>query len=856
MKKDNFYKILELLYSHNQIIDAENGQSLEIVNALHVYQLVEEVIPKLLKGYDLEKGWVVSDTNKVQVKRLITALKKVKTFPRPHVKDINRKTFSELGQFLEFLESFQYKGTIKRTYSDIILVDKSSGIWTLNQENHAEIFLKTYLDYRYKKQSEQSPTDQEQDAITQLWSAYQDDALQLKVLDIKADISSQLAKAGMLSIMATKIVIRKNDQRSSQFDEMIADKANLLNVLGSDQNIIRIFYKPFMETKETLAYYAVFFIQSVFYLDETFFIGKITNVLKECVTQNFKLSVKIHVQNLNPVLSKNLIPKPQKRDFLLVDGVEESWEFVEQTLLEFLYQLERLGKFRARTEPLEYATELAFYAVRNKLRAIELKAGTFLIEPELTYFHANQIQEYIPHLLFFSTGQRSKHIWDIMHLSDHAREYIARIAVIYQENFAVWKIQKYLELAMFIEIFMMTLKESAPNAFYSFASSVRETLNRGVENRISRQLLQFAVIFRNQYQLNLLQQKLETRIISRTLKYFFHIYAEQLRSQVSSTVVLESILAANLNERDIQKSLDELLVQYRFNQPLFFKPEARQKPAKTLGEKKRIRLYAQIVEPSSIQSIISPIHLPKNSAESRLLATRLSVQQQENQPIQTLGQNDNVPYKLIHIQRHINRLGRVEKILKQAMKTDVVIIRCLFYCDVNKAMDYAYFSKIFSTMLQDNKKRKPISDMAAYLGYWEGRKRTSQNQITNYAANVVLMFKSQTLLEYPDLFAELERNWCSACQKVERDCDLRIAIQGRVEKLQIAQTLPELQCHQLLVETTQKTLARNIVNYLASYMVYQDLLDDEIYQHLPKWLIKKTGTTDKPKAKKSAMKKL
>ena len=564
-----------MLYGHNQIIDAENGQSLEIVNALHVYQLVEEVIPKLLKGYDLEKECVVSDTNKVQVKPLITALKKVKTFPRPHVKDINRKTFSELGQFLEFVESIQYKQTIKRKYSDIVLVDESSGIWTLNQENHAEIFLKTYLDYRYKKQSAQSPTDQEQDAITQLWSAYQDDALQLKVLDIKADISSQLAKAGMLSIMATKIVIRKNDQRSSQFDEMIADKANLLNVLGGDQNIVRIFYKPFIETRETLAYYAVFFIQSVFYLDETFVIGKITKVLKEYVTQTFKLSVNIHVQNLNPVFSKNLIPKPQKRDFLLVDGVEESWEFVEQTLLEFLYQLERLGKFRARTEPLEYATELTFYAVRNKLRTIELKAGTLLIEPELTYFHANQIQEHIPHLLFFSTGQRSKHIWDMMHLSDHAREYIARIAVIYQENFSVWKMQKYLELAMFIEIFMMTLKESAPNAFYFFASSVRETLDRGIENRISRQLLQFAVIFRNQYQLNLLQQKLETRIISRTLKYFFHIYAEQLRSQVSSTVVLESILAANLHERDIQKSLDELLVQYRLNQPLFFNFDAR-----------------------------------------------------------------------------------------------------------------------------------------------------------------------------------------------------------------------------------------------------------------------------------------
>ncbi|MDH0032980.1 MULTISPECIES: hypothetical protein [unclassified Acinetobacter] len=854
MKKDNFYKILELLYESIKIIDAENGQSLELVNALHVYRLVEEVIPKLLKGYDLEQGWVVSDTNKVQVNRLITALKKVQTFPRPHWKDINRKTFSELGQFLEFVESIQYKRTIKRKYSDIVLVDESSRGWTLNKEDHAEMFVKAYLDYRYKKQREQSPSDQEQDAITQLWSAYQDDALELKALDIKADVSSQLKKAGMLAIVAAKIVIRKNDQRSSQFDEMIADKANLLNVLGGDQNIIRIFYKPFLETKETLAYYAVFFIQSVFYLDENSFIKRISTRLGEYIAQTFELSVNIHIQNLNPVLGKNLMPEPQKRDFLLVDGIEESWEFVEQTLLEFSYQLEKFGRFRV--DSLNQVMEPYVSVVINKVRAIELKAGTFLIEPELTYFHANQIQEHIPHLLFFSTGQRSKYIWDMMHLSNHAREYIARIAVIYQENFAVWKMQKYLELAMFIEIFMMTMKESAPNAFYSFASSVRETLNRGIENRISRQLLQFAVIFRNQYQLNLLQQKLETRIISRTLKYFFHIYAEQLRSQGSSTVVLESILAANLNERDIQKSLDELLVQYRFNQPLFFKPEVRQKPAKILGEKKRIRLYAQIVEPSSIQSIISPIHLPKNSAASRLLATRLSVQQQKNQPIQTLGQNDNVPYKLIHIQRHITRLGRVEKILKQAMKTDVVIIRCLFYCDVNKAMDYAYFSKIFSTMLQDNKKRKPISDMAAYLGYWEGRKRTSQNQITDYAANVVLMFKSQALLEYPDLFAQLERNWRSACQKVERDCDPEIRIQGRVDKLQIAQTLPELQCHQLLVETTQKTLAKNIVNYLASYMVYQDLLDDEIYQQLPKWLIKKTTTTNKPKAKKSVMKKL
>ena len=830
-----------LLYTDLQAIDANGERSLDFVNALCVYQVLEEIIPKLLKTYNLQKGLVVSGINEVQVTRLIIPLKKVKTFPRPYLKDINRKVFSELGQFLEFVESIQQKRTIKRKYSDIILVDESSGYWTLNEEDHAEMFLKAYLAYRYKKQNEQSPSSQEQDAAIQLWSKSQNDALEKLALDVKADISTQLEKAGMLSIVATKIIIRKNDQRSSQFDELITNRANLLNVLESDHSIVRIFYKPFFETKEMLAYYAVFFIQSVFHLNENSFIKNIYTILKEYVTQTFRLSVNIHVQNLNAII-KNFIPAPQSRDFLLVDGVEESWRIVEQTLLEFLYQLERLGKFRV--ESLDQVIDISFYAVTNKLRAIELDIST--IKPELTYFQANKIQENIPHLLFFSIGQRSKHIWDIMHLSDNAREYIARITVLHKENFAVWEMQKYLELTMYIEIFMMTLKESAPDAFYSFASSVRDTLNRNVENRISRQLLQFAVIFRNQYQLKVLQQKLESKIISRTLKYFFHIYAEQSRDQ-ESVAVLERILAADLRESRIQKKLDGLLSQYKFPQPLFFKPESRQNSKKTLIEKKRVRLYAQIVQSSSMQSMVSSINYSKDSDSSRLETTRHCADQQKTQPTQILEHTTNVPNKLIHIQRHLSRLEKVQEMLKHAMKTDVVIIRCLFYCDVNKAMDYSYFSKIFSTMLQDNKKRKPISEMTAYLGYWEGRERNSQNQITNYAVNVVLMFKSQVLLEYPDLFAEMERNWCSACQKVEKDCDPEIRLQGKLEKLQIAQTLPPLQCQQLLLETTQKTLARNIANYLASYMVYQDLLDDDIYQKLPKWLIKKTGSSGKTK---------
>lgn len=177
----------------------------------------------------------------------------------------------------------------------------------------------------------------------------------------------------------------------------------------------------------------------------------------------------LYFSNLIPrIPPATLIPEPQKRDFLLVESVEESWKFVEQTVLEFLYQLEKFGRFRVGS--LNQVMELYLYTVINKVRAIRLDTGISTIEPELTYFHANQIQEHVPHLLFFSTRQRSKHIWDMMHLSDYAREYIASIAVIYQENFAVWKMQKYLELAMYIEIFMMTLKEGASNGFYSFAS--------------------------------------------------------------------------------------------------------------------------------------------------------------------------------------------------------------------------------------------------------------------------------------------------------------------------------------------------------------------------------------------------
>ena len=208
------------------------------------------------------------------------------------------------------------------------------------------------------------------------------------------------------------------------------------------------------------------------------------------------------------------------------------------------------------------------------------------------------------------------------------------------------------------------------------------------------------------------------------------------------------------------------------------------------------------------------------------------------------------PYKLFHVQRHLSRVAKVEAMLKSAMKTDVVIVRCLFGCNPSFRLTYKDFSEIFSSMLQDNKKRKPICEITAYLGYWEGKERNSHDHITSYAANVVFMFKAQTLVEHPDLFSELERLWQFACRKIESDCNSEIRVNGYVEKLQIGHALEGLQHTQVVVETTQKQLSKRIVEHLASYVVYQDLLDDNIYQELPKWLIKKNGSVGKTKVSK------
>lgn len=856
-KNIDFYKFIKIIYSNTEVLGANRDQLLQMDDVINVYQLVDEVVPFLLESYKGDLVFPDDRFNQKNIRLLIDALKRIKFFPNFRLEDINQNHFFELRKFLTFVQKTQSNPKIQRKYHSIVLVDESSGCWKLDEEDYAEEFLKEYLAYRYKSQQEKHSYVEEQSNTVQVFSDHQDEALEKFALDVKQDISSLLEQAGMLYVIAAKITFRKDGKQLSNFNRIINKKSKLLNCLKANESIIRILYKPFRATEDNLEYYAVFFVQSASPLNEDIFVQQIADDLSASLSIEQDTSVQISVQNLNNVLRQSLFPSFQLKHFLLIDGVDDNWAFIQKWFLGFLYKLERLGEIQ--DKPKQSQEDYIHKVVVSALRKIKLNSGTERIELKFTYLRANDPQD-IQHLLFFCLGRRAKSIWNIAHLSEHAREYIERISIIYQENFKAWGMKQYVPLAVEIETFIMTLKESAYDAFYPGADTVRDKLTKqseNIESLITRQLLQFSCILRNRDNLGMLQRKLEGKTVSRTLKYFFLIYKNQTRDEYFASL-LDTFLGVEIKEKNIKEQCNSIVSEYRFTQPLFFKPESRRQQIKKSSEIIPPEMGTEQVDETTLEQS-DLIEEAGFQDDTPLDVESTDVEQPEQslksieQPVETTSmpiKAEDEPYKLFHVQRHLSRLAKVQAMLKSAMKTDVVIVRCLFGCNPLFRLTYKDFSKIFSGMLQDNKKRKPISEITAYLGYWEGNERNSQDQITSYAANVVFIFKAQTLLEHPNLFSELERLWKFACRKIESDCDSGMRVNGYVKKLQIAHVLEELQHTQVVFETTHKQLSKKIVEHLASYIVYQDLLDDNIYQELPKWLIKKNGSSGKTKTSK------
>ena len=515
-KNIDFYKFIKIIYSNAEVLGANRDQLLQMDDVINVYQLVDEVVPFLLESYKGDLVFPDDRFNQKNIRLLIDALKRIKFFPNFRLEDINQNHFFELRKFLTFVQKTQSNPKIQRKYQSIVLVDESSGCWKLDEEDYAEEFLKEYLAYRYKSQQEKHSYVEEQSNTVQVFSDHQDEALEKFALDVKQDISSLLEQAGMLYVIAAKITFRKDGKQLSNFNRIINKKSKLLNCLKANESIIRILYKPFRATEDNLEYYAVFFVQSASPLNEDIFVQQIADDLSASLSIEQDTSVQISVQNLNNVLRQSLFPSFQLKHFLLIDGVDDNWAFIQKWFLGFLYQLERLGEIQ--DKPKQSQEDYIHEVVVSALRKIKLNSGTERIELKFTYLRANDPQD-IQHLLFFCLGRRAKTIWNIAHLSENAREYIQRISIIYQENFAAWDMQQYLSLAVEIETFIMTLKESAYDAFYPGADTVRDKLTKqseNIESLITRQLLQFSCILRNRDNLGRLQRKLEGKTVNRT----------------------------------------------------------------------------------------------------------------------------------------------------------------------------------------------------------------------------------------------------------------------------------------------------------------------------------------------------
>ena len=257
------------------------------------------------------------------------------------------------------------------------------------------------------------------------------------------------------------------------------------------------------------------------------------------------------------------------------------------------------------------------------------------------------------------------------------------------------------------------------------------------------------------------------------------------------------MIISNLEHSQIREQLDELVKEYRYKQPLFY-------------------------------TVKDAVALKQNAIE------------REEQQGEELSQDPSM--KLFHVRRHLSREKKVKEMLKSAMRSDVVVVRFLFEVHTSIVLDYSTYSKIFSTMLQDNKKKAPFAEMTGYLGTWQISQRI-RGEIKKYSANVVMVYRAKVLKDYFDLASEIEKLWGNACVKVNRTISRQDKyegdIQGGIQQLNIFYSSEQLNVKQIIIETRQKKLSKEFIDFVAAYMVYQDLLDTDIFQELPKWLIKK-----------------
>ncbi|WP_291347905.1 MULTISPECIES: hypothetical protein [unclassified Acinetobacter] len=851
IEHSNFIEQLKNLYVGTNILSSNGEQFFNFHDALNVYQLLDITMPVLVSSYDGSDESLEKCFEDERVEKLISAIKNVKIFPNTNLYKINQNYFYEYKTFLEFASQVRSKKTLKVANGNILLFDGTKECWNFSEGNYAKEFLKAYISERYKNHLKGSNSSSNRKRLRDK----QDEEIEKLQLRFEQDTASLLTATGMLYVVAVKVSFKDLTGDPEKF-KMLSEVINILiGNLANIESIVQIRYLPFYNANGHSEYFVIFLVQSPIPLDEEYFIRQIKSDLEKAVVLLGKRNLMLGVdcQNLNERFRQTTLTSFKERHFILVNALYDSNEIVKKWFFDFLYQLVRFGCLsNQHISPTKFA-ELYVDPSCSKSNSSEI---TYILDSKNDRFQT---------LLSLDLTIRIKHIWKIDHLSLQAQAYIQHVAMIYRELFAVWGAEYYCDLAIQIEIFIMSLRESPYDAFSPMLEVTRKRARQVIdfERTVTRQLLQFCEIFKNRIDLDNLQQGLKNHTLTRTLNFFLRIYQSQkLDYRVSGT--LDLFLGQDIENERFRGKLDKLVGEYKFKEPIFYGSDIFKQKLTTKNQRMPMDVFQDTHLSSEVLERISSDQVIDVTEEKLNIENQDDsfVEQLDKQNIvklpekkETLRNFDDQGYRLIHMQRHGSRLTKVQMMLKNAMKTDVVILRCIFSCDSSKTLEHGEISRIFSSMLQSNKKNAPFSSITAYLGYWEGARRTSDgNHIKDYAANVMFMFKAQVLIDFPDILSEIANAWRTACRQYERDSNLLESIVGNVEPHILAYSIEGLNCEQLFAETTDKKLVKDIIHHFSNFMVYQDLLDDEIYQQLPKWLIKKTGTANKPKARKSAIK--
>lgn len=839
-QKNQFFKQLDILYKELYFSEEMSGSEKNSYSpAIAVYALLDKVIPYLINSFEEGRCEFDQHSRNLELMAFLTALKQVEVFPDLKEFRYSNDDFFECHEFNDFVQRVQSRR------EEIALPNSPSNykdetrLFPFSVDGFAEAFLKKYIERRVAKS---------QPRLKDLQFDLKKEANQYSVFfreKIYPNIESLLTEVGFLYVVTFKVTVYSNQADDFDLKHMI----NLFENFGRLREIKYVMAVDYSFAKNWQSYYVVCFVQNKFASTiENIIAEDLEDVVQKEIENSSSKSLSIHVESLNDKF-RLLVPSMSNDKLFVINTEKASSELIHRLVFGLTENLLNFGKLspiytisKQRSESLDdknFFSNVVKSFIGNPQQQ-ESKRKT-LPKQEIIWLECNELDNYqsLWNILHCS---RTKLIWDQKHLSENSKEYLTQASMIVAEQMAIWNLSKFTELVIKIEFFILTFMESSLLGFHPFDTDYR--IKRwhsptSFENVTSRHLLQFAEILKQTELLAELEVKLEGKIVSKTLGYFLSVFRNQINDTYSSGL-LQHFLYLDLESEKNQEKINELLVEYQFTETLFFHPKKNiENKYSVLPSKSKFNEKAEKdgIEEDVYRSSTLCIDY-KGSTNSLVIDEVPPERPLNNQHLITYDVEDQ-PRHLLHMQRHKTRLIKVKEMLNVSMRQDVVIIRCLFSVQSKGTLTQSDISKLFSNMLQANKKSIPFSSMTGYLGYWEGIDRSESNKIIGFAANVVFIFKAQVLIQCPDLIDALSKAWQKSCHDYKLVMPSIGKDGGVVKQLRLIHSVPELNYEQLILETTHKKLAKVFVNHLAPIAVYQDVLDDEIYQSVPKWLIKK-----------------